>query len=517
MGNVHNYNGATYTYGDAAHKQAVTAITDGHSFTYDANGNMTSRTDTTGSYTQVFDVENRLTSVTKAGVGTTTFAYDAAGQRVKTMKPDGTILYTPFPQFEEELRPLPPPTPTPTHTPTNTPIPTATGTPGIMPTATPCWFNCNSTYSMGGEPMSGGSGYDVIQRSRYSLAGQTIAIRVTSSDANDSNTGLFYYLTDHLGSTSVLMTSSNGLKGGSTARYHPFGSYRTTPTQTISDRHYTGHAHNDDLGLVYMNARYYVSSIGRFASADVIVPDGKDPQAHNRYSYVRNNPLILHDPSGHCWAFAQGVRNTSLGASICGRLDMFKPTAGPRLDARTATTAPDNNDMTAWLVDQMVTNASHDALVIREHLHSLHPARMAAAAQVFTSLVQTGGSWDFKVDILDEGIQRGAEQLVRLGNQDLNYQAVANIHYGFVGRAAGFGPGALLLGAGWDQIDDHDTGFVWSRAPYYGDQAFDYWNVQFGIFLYDQYGHRLQDLSPEAFAQAFDQYILLFGQPPALD
>ncbi|MCZ7672029.1 MAG: hypothetical protein M5U34_35335 [Chloroflexi bacterium] len=32
---------------------------------------MTSRTDLTGSYTQVFDVENRLDSVTKTGMGTT--------------------------------------------------------------------------------------------------------------------------------------------------------------------------------------------------------------------------------------------------------------------------------------------------------------------------------------------------------------------------------------------------------------------------------------------------------------
>jgi hypothetical protein len=53
------------------------------------------------------------------------------------------------------------------------------------------------------------------------------------------NNGLFYYLTDHLGSTSVLMTSSNGIKGGSSTRYHPFGSYRgTAPSQTITDRNY---------------------------------------------------------------------------------------------------------------------------------------------------------------------------------------------------------------------------------------------------------------------------------------
>lgn len=34
------------------------------------------------SYNQTFDIENRLVSVNKVGTGTTTFAYDAAGQRV---------------------------------------------------------------------------------------------------------------------------------------------------------------------------------------------------------------------------------------------------------------------------------------------------------------------------------------------------------------------------------------------------------------------------------------------------
>ncbi|MBK8129042.1 MAG: hypothetical protein IPK53_08905 [bacterium] len=93
-----------YDYGSQPH--AVTAVSGGQSFGYDANGNMISRTDLTDAYTQVFDVENRLTSVTKTGVGTTTFAYDANGQRVKTVQPDGRILYTPFPTYEEEVWPV---------------------------------------------------------------------------------------------------------------------------------------------------------------------------------------------------------------------------------------------------------------------------------------------------------------------------------------------------------------------------------------------------------------------------
>ncbi len=39
--------------------------------------------------------------------------------------------------------------------------------------------------------------------------------------------------------------------------------------------------------------------IGRFISADTIVPYPFNPQSLNRYSYCRNNPMIYVDPSGH--------------------------------------------------------------------------------------------------------------------------------------------------------------------------------------------------------------------------
>lgn len=44
---------------------------------------------------------------------------------------------------------------------------------------------------------------------------------------------------------------------------------------------------------------YKWSTLNRFASADTIVPDTNNPQSFNRFSYVRNNPLKLIDPSGH--------------------------------------------------------------------------------------------------------------------------------------------------------------------------------------------------------------------------
>lgn len=163
------------------------------------------------------------------------------------------------------------------------------------------------------------AGATQIKRSTYALAGQTIAINV-SGDPTSTNNGLFYVYSDHLGSTTAL-TNSSGDPIGEPTRYLPFGGYRgTVPTQTITDQGFTGHKHNDDIGLIYMNARYYVPYINRFASADTIVPNTEDPQSLNRYAYTRNNPLKFIDPSGHCWGIFSGLRNTFY-STTCENID----------------------------------------------------------------------------------------------------------------------------------------------------------------------------------------------------
>ncbi len=77
-----------YNYTDAAHKHAVTSLSSGESYDYDANGNMTERVEGGVTYTQEFDIENRLASVT-VNSQETTFVYDGDGKRIKEIKPDG--------------------------------------------------------------------------------------------------------------------------------------------------------------------------------------------------------------------------------------------------------------------------------------------------------------------------------------------------------------------------------------------------------------------------------------------
>ena len=45
--------------------------------------------------------------------------------------------------------------------------------------------------------------------------------------------------------------------------------------------------------------RFYSPLLGRFTSADTIVPGAGNPQALNRYAYTFNNPLRFTDPTGH--------------------------------------------------------------------------------------------------------------------------------------------------------------------------------------------------------------------------
>ncbi len=166
----------------------------------------------------------------------------------------------------------------------------------------------------------------LIQRTTYRLAGQTIAVKVSGSPTND---GLYYVHSDHLGSASVLSNAGGAVVPGSEARYLPFGDWRTQPTSNpaLTDMGFTGHKHNNsgsnDLGLIYMNARYYVPGIGRFASADTIVPDPANPQSFNRCSYVYNNPVRLVDPSGHCGADRLIVSGVDVGVDY-GAFDQCK-------------------------------------------------------------------------------------------------------------------------------------------------------------------------------------------------
>jgi RHS repeat-associated protein len=140
----------------------------------------------------------------------------------------------------------------------------------------------------------------------YYAGGQRVAMRKGSST-------LYFLLGDHLGSTSITANSSGGK--AAELRYHPYSGTRYTSGTTPTSFRFTGQREDATIGLYFYNARYYDPALGRFISADTIVPSPSDPQALNRYSYCLGRPLVAVDPSGHFLNFVVGA---AIGAVVGG-------------------------------------------------------------------------------------------------------------------------------------------------------------------------------------------------------
>jgi len=137
--------------------------------------------------------------------------------------------------------------------------------------------------------------------------GKRVAMKEVSGGA------VSYYHPDHLGSTSVVTDSSGNSEQD--LSYYPYGdTFLNVGTKDVRFK-YTGKERDNDTGLYFYEARYYDPFLGRFISADTIVPDPLDPQAFNRYSYAGNNPIIYSDPTGHFGFFAAFAIGFAIGAT----------------------------------------------------------------------------------------------------------------------------------------------------------------------------------------------------------
>jgi RHS repeat-associated protein len=113
------------------------------------------------------------------------------------------------------------------------------------------------------------------------------------NDGSPGNDGkLKFYHNDHLGSAS-LVTSESGtvLRKQS---YMPYGEDRAVNPNNFDPKYQFNFKEKEASGFYDYGARLYNPATGRWLSADTSTDDGL-----NRYAYVRNNPLLYVDPTGH--------------------------------------------------------------------------------------------------------------------------------------------------------------------------------------------------------------------------
>lgn len=84
--------------------------------------------------------------------------------------------------------------------------------------------------------------------------------------------------------------------------YQPYGEKRINDDSGCglddNQRGFTGHVHDEDIGLTYAQARYYDPVVGRFYGIDPIGPRIGVQPTFNRYAYGNNNPYKYLDLDG---------------------------------------------------------------------------------------------------------------------------------------------------------------------------------------------------------------------------
>jgi RHS repeat-associated protein len=265
--------------------------------TWDAGGNLTQREDVVATQTETFgyDFVDRLTSV--SGAYTESYAYNQIGNI--TSKNGASYTYGTKPHAVTAVGST-----SYTYDANGNMITRGAGTITWDVENRPKAISDNNTYVYDGDGKRGKKtegGQTILYINKlyeknittsenttyYFIGGNLVAMR--------KGTTLQYMHQDHLTGTAV-MSDNTGTQVGTTMKYYPFGATRSGSVPT--DVKFTGQR-LDGTGLYYFNARYYDPVIGRFISADTIVPGAFSSQSLNRYSYVLNNPLKYNDPGGH--------------------------------------------------------------------------------------------------------------------------------------------------------------------------------------------------------------------------
>jgi RHS repeat-associated protein len=239
--------------------------------------------------------------------------------------------------------------------------------------------------------------------------GQLLA-SVTPTGSGGTATQHFHL--DHLG-TPRLVTGNNGVQL-SVHAYYPFGvELNLTPSEQPAElMKFTGHERdllaNDPHTLDYMHARYEMGAMGRFLSVDPVLGTAVTPQSWNRYSYVRNAPITLTDPSGQCGE----------GDSFVGPIQPCDATVNAQnpsdLEYRLTMAniaAVDNLRYSGMFLDWVARDLSAPFLMFAQTVHSDHltPAALGLLSNAMVAMgpIDPEGEIAAAADAAKEGAEEG--------------------------------------------------------------------------------------------------------------
>ena len=108
----------------------------------------------------------------------------------------------------------------------------------------------------------------------------------------------YTYYTQNAHGDVVNLTDNNGAVT-KTYQYDAFGVEKNIDDADTNAFRYCGEYYDKETATIYLRARYYNPSNGRFISRDSFAGSNNDPLSLNLYTYCHNNPVSGTDSTGH--------------------------------------------------------------------------------------------------------------------------------------------------------------------------------------------------------------------------
>ncbi len=188
---------------------------------------------------------------------------------------------------------------------------------------------------------------------------------------------------------------------------------------------FTGKERDAETGLDYFGARYMSSAQGRFTTPDSIhIMSQKlfDPQQWNMYSYVRNNPLRLIDPTG--MYICGGTERECKDFENARQKDLKSKNEDVRNAASAYGDAGKNNGVNVGFAD--LTAEGHNGITSVQLKYDQKTNSWQAAADVMINKGLSGNA--LQSTVAHEGVHvKNAQDFVSTITADFHYDLSKNL------------------------------------------------------------------------------------------
>ena len=195
----------------------------------------------------------------------------------------------------------------------------------------------------------------------------------------------YTYYTQNAHGDVVNLTDKDG-KVAKKYTYDAFGVEKNIDENDTNAFRYCGEYYDAETGTIYLRARYYNPSTGRFISRDSNSGKLEEPLSLNLYTYCHNNPIDYMDSNGHERIVVSGGRDGS------ENLYNFIETAIKKINAW-------NNDDVKWMVAAWNYSASDMVNITKTAIENGYNLQFITDKQQLFDYINKDGRED---DLIDE-------------------------------------------------------------------------------------------------------------------